>query len=69
MEFGAFDRAGEQKYSEKTCPSATFSTTNLMELTGSNRGLRIERPVTNRSSLGSLKVENWWTVVCLMTDT
>jgi hypothetical protein len=41
---------GKPKYSEKTCPSATLSTTNP---TWINPGLRGERPATNRLSHGT----------------
>jgi hypothetical protein len=42
---------GKPKYSEKTCPSATFSTTNPRWIDpGANPGLRGERPATNRLS-------------------
>jgi hypothetical protein len=43
------DWRGKPKYSEKTCPSATLSTTNLTwpDL-GSNPGLRGGKPATNR---------------------
>ena len=45
---------GKPKYSGKTCPSATFSTTNLTWTgPGSNLGLRGGRPATNRLSHGT----------------
>jgi hypothetical protein len=41
-------------YSEKTCPSATSSTTNLTLLDmGSNPGRRVGKPATNRLSYGA----------------
>jgi hypothetical protein len=45
---------GKPKYSEKTCPSATLSTTNPTwpEL-GSNPGRRGGKPATNRLSYGT----------------
>jgi hypothetical protein len=47
---------------EKTCPSATLSTTNLTwNYRGMNRGLCGEKPATNRLSYGTalFKAENW----------
>jgi len=39
------------KYSQKTCPTATLSTTNLIWTDlGSNPGLRGEKPGTNRTA-------------------
>jgi hypothetical protein len=39
---------------EKTCPSATLSTTNSTRTDrGSNRGIRVERPATNRLNHGT----------------
>jgi hypothetical protein len=43
---------------EKTCPSATLSTTNpTWTDPGSNSGLRSERPGTNRLSHGTAFVQ------------
>jgi hypothetical protein len=48
------DLHGKPKYSEKTCPNATSSTTNPTWLDpGSNPGLRGGKPATNRFSYGS----------------
>jgi hypothetical protein len=45
--------AGETKYSEKTCPSATSSTTNpTWPEPGSNPGRRSVKSATNRLSYG-----------------
>jgi hypothetical protein len=45
------DWQGKPKYSEKTCPSATFSTTNpTWPDLGSNPGRRCGKPATNRLS-------------------
>jgi hypothetical protein len=45
--------AGEPKYSEKTCPSATLSTTNpTWPDPGSKSGRRGGKPATNRLSYG-----------------
>jgi hypothetical protein len=45
---------GKPKYSGKTCPSVTLSTTNpTWTDPGSNPGLRGERPATNRLSHGT----------------
>jgi hypothetical protein len=45
---------GKPKYSEKTCPSATLSTTNLARPDlGSNPGSRGGKPATNRLSYGT----------------
>jgi hypothetical protein len=47
-------RHGKPKYSEKTCPSATLSTTNPTWLDpGSNPGRRGGKPATNRLSYGA----------------
>jgi hypothetical protein len=47
------DWQGKQKYSEKTYPNATFSTTNpTWPDPGSNLGHRGEKPATNRLSYG-----------------
>jgi hypothetical protein len=44
---------GKPKYSEKTCPSTTLSTTNpTWREQGSNPGLRGGKPATNRVSCG-----------------
>jgi hypothetical protein len=43
---------------EKTCPSATLSTTNPTWIDpGSNPGLRGERPATNRLSHGTALIK------------
>jgi hypothetical protein len=45
---------GKPKYSGKTCPSATLSTTNLTWTDpGSNTGLHVWRPAANRLSHGT----------------
>jgi hypothetical protein len=45
---------GKPKYSEKTCPSATLSTTNFTWINlGSNPGRRGRKPVTNSLSDGT----------------
>jgi hypothetical protein len=47
-------RQGKPKYSEKTCPSATLSTTNpTWPDLGSSPGRRGSKPVTNRLSYGT----------------
>jgi hypothetical protein len=47
------DWQGKPKYSEKTCPSVTLSTTNPTWLDpGSNPGCRGGKPATNRLSYG-----------------
>jgi hypothetical protein len=48
---------GKPKYWEKTCPSATLSTTNFTWLDpGSNPGRRGGKPATNRLSYGAASV-------------
>jgi hypothetical protein len=48
------DWQGKPKYSEKTCPSATLSTTNpTWTDPGLNPGRRGGKPVTNRLSYGT----------------
>jgi hypothetical protein len=48
------DLQGKPKYSEKTCPSATLSTTNpTWRDPGSNPGRRGGKPATNRLSYGA----------------
>jgi hypothetical protein len=48
------DWQGKPKYSEKTCPSATLSTTNpAWPDPGSNPGRRGGKPATNRLSYGA----------------
>jgi hypothetical protein len=50
---------GKPKYSGKTCPSATLSTTNpTWTDPESNPGLRGERPATNRLSHGTALCAN-----------
>jgi hypothetical protein len=45
---------GKPKYSEKTCPSVTLSTTNpILPDLGSNTGRRGGKPATNRLSCGA----------------
>jgi hypothetical protein len=47
------DWQGRPKYSEKTCPNATLSTTNpTWPDTGANPGSRGGKPATNRLSYG-----------------
>jgi hypothetical protein len=49
---------GRLKYSEKTCPSATLSTTNpTWPDSGSNPGRRNGNPATNRLSYGAARVQ------------
>jgi hypothetical protein len=51
------DWQGKPKYSEKTCPSATMSTTNpTWPNPGSNPGLRDGKPASNRLSYGAALV-------------
>jgi hypothetical protein len=51
------DWQGKPKYSEKTCPSATLSTTNTIWLdSGLNPDRRGEKPATNRFSYGAANV-------------
>jgi hypothetical protein len=48
------DGQGKPKYSEKTCPSVTLSTTNpIWKDPGSNPGRRGGKPATNRLSYGA----------------
>jgi hypothetical protein len=48
------DWQGKPKYSEKTCPNATLSTTNRTRLDpGLNPGRRVGKPATNRLSYGA----------------
>jgi hypothetical protein len=48
------DWQGKPKYSEKTCPSVTLSTTNPTWLDpGLNLGRRVGKPATNRLSCGA----------------
>jgi hypothetical protein len=48
---------GKPKNSEKTCPSATLSTTNVTRTDpGANPGLRGEKPETNCLSHGTVFV-------------
>jgi hypothetical protein len=52
------DWQGKHKYSEKTCPSATLSTTNPTWLDpGLNPGRRCGKPATNRLSYGATGME------------
>jgi hypothetical protein len=49
---------GKPKYSEKTCPSATLSTTNPTWYdSGSNRGRRGGKPATNHLSYGAATLQ------------
>jgi hypothetical protein len=51
------DWQGKPKYSEKTCPSATLSTTDpTWPDPGSNQGRRGKKPATNRLSYGAARV-------------
>jgi hypothetical protein len=52
------DWLGKPKYSEKTCPSATLSTTNPTWLDpGLNTGRRGGKPATNRLSYGAASLQ------------
>jgi hypothetical protein len=52
-EFGGMNWQGKPKYSEKTCPGATLSTTNpTWPDPGLNPGCRGGKPATNRLSYG-----------------
>jgi hypothetical protein len=54
------DWQGKPKYSKKTCPSATLSTTNpTLPDPGSNPGRRGGKSATNRLSYGAAKVFNF----------
>jgi hypothetical protein len=50
------DWQGKPKYSEKTCPSAALSTTNLTCCPYANPGRRGGKPATNRLSYGTAKL-------------
>jgi hypothetical protein len=53
-EFGGMNWQGKPKYSDKTCPGATLSTTNpTLPDPGSNPGRRGGKPATNRLSYGA----------------
>jgi hypothetical protein len=53
---------GKLKYSERTCPSATLSTTNsTWHDLGSNPGLRGRKPATNRLSCGTVNMVGYFT--------
>jgi hypothetical protein len=53
-EFGGMNWQGKPKYSEKTCPGSTLSTTNpTWPDPGSNPGRRGGMPATNRLSYGA----------------
>jgi hypothetical protein len=57
------DCQGKPKYSEKTCPSATLSTTNpTWPDPGSNPGRRGGRPATNRLSYGAALYESYFSL-------
>jgi hypothetical protein len=59
---------GKPKYSEKTCPSSTLSTTNpTWPDLGSNRGRRGGKPVTNRLSYGTVIAFSVYLHNCLIT--
>jgi hypothetical protein len=69
------DWQGQPKYSEKTCPSATLSTTNpTWPDPGSNLGCRGGKPATNRLSYGadwnlstqSKSPSNYWNQLLLL---
>jgi hypothetical protein len=52
---------GKSKYSEKSCPNATLSTTNpTWPEQGSNRGRRSGKRVTNRLSYGTAIRRSRW---------
>jgi hypothetical protein len=50
---GNEDWQGKPKYSEKTCPNATLSTTNLTCCPDANPGRRGGKPATTRLSYGT----------------
>jgi hypothetical protein len=53
-EYGGMNWQGKPKYSEKTCPGATLSTTNsTWPDPGLNPGHRCGKPATNRFSYGA----------------
>jgi hypothetical protein len=53
------DWQGKPKYSEKTCPSATLSTTNpTWPDPGLNPGRRGGKPATNRLSYGATHIRH-----------
>jgi hypothetical protein len=55
------DRQGNPKYSEKTCPGATLSTTNpTWPDPASNPGRRGGKPATNRLSYGVAVSIHYW---------
>jgi hypothetical protein len=59
------DLQGTPKYSEKTCPSATLSTTDpTWPDLGSNPGRRGGKPATNRLSYGTAMLKGY---VCIAT--
>jgi hypothetical protein len=52
--------AGAPKYSEKTCPSATLSTTNpIWPDLGSNPGRRGGKPAINRLGYGTAQIVSY----------
>jgi hypothetical protein len=58
------DWQGKPKYSEKSCPSATLSTTNPTWLDpGLNSGRRGGKPATNRLSYGAATFL-WYVTLC-----
>jgi hypothetical protein len=55
------DWQGKPKYSEKTCPSATLSTTHPTWLNpGLNPGRRGGKPATNRLSYGAARIRTYF---------
>jgi hypothetical protein len=58
-EFGGMNWQGKPKYSEKTCPGVTLSTTNpTWPDPGSNPGRRDGKPGTNSLSYGAASTLN-----------
>jgi hypothetical protein len=56
--------AGETEVAEKTCPSATLSTTNpVWPDPGSNPGRRGGKPATNRLSYGAAFLQGIHSVI------
>jgi hypothetical protein len=61
---------GEPKYSEKTCPSTTLSTTNpTWPDSGSNPGRRGGKPATNHLSYGTASSVTYYSYYLLWDNT